>query len=35
MTINEAVELAKQFGAADSYKYINATLDKLGKQRRA
>ena len=35
VTINEAVELAKQFGAADSYKYINATLDKLGKQRRA
>ena len=31
VTINEAVELAKQFGAADSYKYINATLDKLGK----
>jgi transcription antitermination factor nusB len=31
VTINEAVELAKQFGAADSYKYINATLDHLGK----
>ena len=31
VTINEAVELAKQFGAADSYKYINATLDQLGK----
>ena len=35
VTINEAVELAKQFGAADSYKYINATLDKLGKQRKS
>lgn len=26
--INEAVELAKEFGAQDSYRYINAILDK-------
>jgi len=31
VTINEAIELAKQFGAEDSYKYINATLDRLAK----
>jgi N utilization substance protein B len=27
--INEAVELAKEFGAEDSYRYINAILDKV------
>ena len=27
--INEAVELAKEFGAQDSYRYINAILDKV------
>lgn len=26
--INEAVEIAKEFGAQDSYRYINAVLDK-------
>lgn len=26
--INEAVELAKEYGAQDSYRYINAVLDK-------
>lgn len=31
VSINEAVELAKQFGGEDSYKFINATLDKLAK----
>lgn len=30
--IDEAVELAKDFGAEDSYKYINAVLDKVAKQ---
>ena len=30
--IDEAVELAKDFGAEDSYKYINAVLDKVSKQ---
>lgn len=31
VSINEAIELGKQFGAEDSYKFINATLDKLAK----
>ncbi|EDN65512.1 transcription antitermination protein NusB [Beggiatoa sp. PS] len=29
VVINEAVELAKQFGAEQSHKYINGVLDKL------
>ncbi|WP_026879328.1 transcription antitermination factor NusB [Ignatzschineria larvae DSM 13226] len=29
--INEAVELAKQFGAEGSHRYINGVLDKLAK----
>lgn len=29
--INEAVELAKKFGADESYKFINGILDKLSK----
>jgi transcription antitermination protein NusB len=29
VVINEAVELAKMFGATDSHKYINGVLDKL------
>ncbi len=29
VVINEAIELAKLFGATDSYKYINAVLDAL------
>ena len=29
VVINECVELAKIFGATDSYKYINGVLDKL------
>jgi N utilization substance protein B len=32
--INEAVELAKEFGAQDSYRYINAVLDKASKSLR-
>lgn len=28
VVVNEGVELAKQFGATDSYKYINALLDR-------
>ena len=32
--INEAVELAKEFGGQDSYRYINAILDKAAKQLR-
>ncbi|MDO5090269.1 MAG: transcription antitermination factor NusB [Cardiobacteriaceae bacterium] len=31
VTLNEAIEMAKQFGADDSYKFINGTLDKLAK----
>ncbi len=29
VVINEAVELAKQFGAQDSHRYVNAVLDRL------
>ena len=29
VVINEALELAKSFGANESYKYINAVLDKV------
>ncbi len=29
--INEAVELAKEYGAQDSFRYINAVLDKASK----
>lgn len=29
VVINEAVKLAKEYGATDSYKYINAVLDRL------
>ena len=35
VAINEAVSLAKKFGAAESHKYINGVLDKLAKQLRA
>lgn len=28
VVINEAVELAKRYGAADSYRFVNAVLDK-------
>lgn len=27
--INEAIELAKQFGGTDGYRYVNGVLDKL------
>lgn len=32
--INEAVELAKRFGAEESHKFINGVLDKVAKQLR-
>jgi len=35
VAINEAVTLAKKFGAADGHKYINAVLDKLAQDVRA
>jgi len=34
VTINEAVELAKTYGASESHKYINGVLDKLAKKLR-
>jgi N utilization substance protein B len=35
VAINEAVSLAKKFGAAESHKYINGILDNVAKQTRA
>jgi N utilization substance protein B len=32
--INEAVELAKEYGGQDSFRYINAVLDKASKSLR-
>jgi N utilization substance protein B len=29
VVINECVELAKYFGASESFKYINSVLDSL------
>lgn len=34
VVINEGIELARSFGATDSYKYINSVLDKLAGQLR-
>ena len=34
VVINEAVELAKVFGATDGYKYVNGILDKLARELR-
>lgn len=31
VVINEAVKLAKRFGAADSYRFVNAVLEKASK----
>jgi N utilization substance protein B len=31
VVINEAVELAKRYGAAESFRFINAVLDKAAK----
>lgn len=35
VVINEAVGLAKKFGATDSHKFINGVLDKTARQLRA
>ena len=35
VVINEAVGLAKRFGATDSHKFVNAVLDAAAKQLRA
>ncbi|HEY9182226.1 MAG TPA: transcription antitermination factor NusB [Gammaproteobacteria bacterium] len=34
VVINEAVELAKRYGATDSYKFVNAVLDKTSRELR-
>ena len=34
VVINEAVELAKRYGAAESYKFVNAVLDKMSRELR-
>lgn len=35
VVINEAVSLAKKFGASDSFKYINGVVDRLATELRA
>ena len=35
VVINEGVELAKRYGAAESYKFVNAVLDKSSRELRA
>ena len=35
VVINEAVALAKKFGATDSYKYLNGILDRCARKLRA
>ena len=34
VAINEAVELSKRYGATDSYKFVNAVLDKAARELR-
>ena len=34
VVINEAVELAKRYGAAESFKFVNAVLDKTARELR-
>ncbi|OIZ97947.1 N utilization substance protein B [Rickettsiella grylli] len=33
--LNEAIELAKMFGATDSYKYVNGILHRIAEKNRA
>lgn len=35
VVINEAVELAKSFGATDSYRFVNTVLDELSQKLRS
>lgn len=35
VVVNEAVELAKAFGATDGFKYVNAVIDSVAKDLRA
>ena len=32
VVINESIELAKQFGASESFKYVNSILDQQAKE---
>jgi N utilization substance protein B len=32
--LNEAIALAKKFGATDSYRYVNGILDKMAQDMR-
>jgi N utilization substance protein B len=34
VVINEAIELAKRFGATDGYRYVNAVLDRASRVHR-
>ena len=34
VVINEAVELAKNYGGTDGFKFVNAVLDKLAADKR-
>jgi len=34
VVINEAIELAKRYGATDSFKFVNAVLDKMARELR-
>ncbi len=35
VVLNESIELAKMFGATDSYKYVNGILHLLAKKNRS
>ena len=35
VVLNEAVDLAKRFGATDAHKFINGSLDKLAGELRS
>ena len=32
IVINESIRLAKKYGAAQGYKYVNALIDKIAKE---
>ena len=32
VAINEAIEIAKIYGAEDGYKYINGVMDRIAKE---
>ena len=35
VVLNECIELAKEFGGTDGYKYVNAVLNKMALRLRA